>query len=119
MPQATVLEGLDLLTFVRNNPTLTKIEIALGTGYFKTTKDGGQKAQTSLLMDALANASGISIARGDNLQRKNKSYKTKRHSNGILLVGKIYVEELLGVDPDSEFNIIIDKESESIVLEKI
>jgi len=118
MPQATVIEGAELLTFISANPTLTKMELAMQAGYFKTTKEGGRKAQTSYLMDALAIASGISINQGE-LSRKTKSYKTKRHSNGILLIGKIYVEELLGVDPDSEFNIIIDKESESIVLEKI
>ena len=119
MPQDVTMEGIELLEFVKANPELTKIQLSLQTGYFKITPEGKQKAQASLLMDALATASGIIMADGTNLKSKTKSYKTKRHGNGILLVGKVYVDELLGAGNDCEFTIIVDKESESIVLEKI
>lgn len=120
MPQANALVGEALLEFIQENPKLDKYELAKGAGYYKLNPDNTTKPQASLFMDALALASGIKLAAKTNLRRKAKSYKTKRHNSGIVLVGRVYIEELLGEGcQNCDFNIIVDKESESIVLEKI
>ena len=91
-----MLKGAELLEFIKQNPDLTKTELAKAAGYVRNTEDGKEQVLLQTFYDAAFEAHGTPLKSGRGLQGKTAQYQTTIHKSGILLVGKTYIDEFGG-----------------------
>ncbi len=105
MAQKTPLKGKELLDKVRQLKDLSREEKAKACGYYTTTKSGHQRVNMSKFLNALIEAEGIELEKSTETTRgPAPSYRTTVHSNGNIVIGSVYTEQL-GVQPGDEFEI--------------
>ncbi len=113
MPKKTThaLTGIILLKKVKELGNLPKSEKARLCGYFTTNKDGTERANIMQFQAALLEAAGIDLdKRGEGKGRRGRdaSYRTTVQSNGNLLIGKTYTQQM-GLEPGDEFEIVLGR----------
>lgn len=103
-----MLQGKDLIEFVKENPELNRTQLARKAGYVTTTPEGKKKVLVQQFYDAVLEAQGLPIKNGHPGigSGKNAQYLTTVHKSGILLVGKSYTNEF-GAEPGDVFGIEI------------
>lgn len=103
-----MLTGAELITFVKDNPDLSRTELARAAGYVTTTKKGEERVLVQKLCDALLAAKGVPLApRGRT--GKPARYFTTVHKSQIALIGKVYIQEF-GLEPGDELEIVLEED---------
>ena len=101
------LTGKALLKKVKELGHLNKTEKAKACGYVNTTRKGVERAKMMDFLSALVSAEKIPLEPEKPTSRrrgKEASYRTTVHSNGNLLIGSAYTQQL-GLKPGDEFDI--------------
>lgn len=103
-----MLQGSELIAFVKANPELNRTQLACKAGYVTQTPEGKKKVLVQQFYDAVLEAQGLPIKNGHPGigSGKNAQYLTTVHKSGILLVGKSYTGEF-GAEPGDVFGIEI------------
>lgn len=108
------LEGLELLQFVNENIELSKAALAKGANYYryipKDDAPGEFRTQVNVeaFYDALLAAQGINLKKRTTVG-KAVAYQTSVHNNGVVLVGKNYIEEFKCY-PGDTLNIVVKED---------
>lgn len=113
IPFLLMLVGNELIDFVKKNDTLNRKELAAAAGYVRTTKSGKEQILTKTFTDALLSAKGTPIQVGK-APGKAVKYITTVHSNGVVLIGKTYVEKF-GLNPGDELDILLEDDAIKLV----
>lgn len=108
-----MLVGNELIEFVKANDTLNRKELAAAAGYVRTTKTGKEQILTKTFTDALLSAKGTPIQVG-RAPGKTIKYVTTVHTNGVVLIGKNYVEKF-GLNPGDELDIVLEDDAIKLV----
>lgn len=108
-----MLVGNDLIEFVKQNDTMNRKELASAAGYVRTTKSGKEQILTKMFTDALLSAKGTPIQVGK-APGKTVKYITTVHANGVVLIGKAYVEKF-GLNPGDELDIVLEEDAIKLV----
>ena len=88
-----MLEGKELIAFIKAHPELGKTELARAAGYTRTAEDGKEQILIAAFYDASMAAHGTPIKSRGVSNGKRPQYQTTVHASGILLVGKNYTKE--------------------------
>ena len=113
IPFLLMLVGNELIEFVKANDTLNRKELAAAAGYVRTTKTGKEQILTKTFTDALLSAKGTPIQVG-RAPGKAIKYVTTVHTNGVVLIGKNYVEKF-GLNPGDELGIVLEDDAIKLV----
>lgn len=108
-----MLTGSELIDFVKQNPHMSRTELARATGYTTVTKNGNERVLAQKMCDALLVAKGLPM---DERPRAGKvaRYSTTVHKNGIVLIGKTYVREF-GIEAGDELEIVLEDDAIRLV----
>lgn len=97
---------------VKQLSDLTREEKARACGYVAIEKDGSERIKLMAFLNALLDAEGINLdnhpSNGSGQGGRKASYRISVQSNGNLLVGRAYTQEL-GVEPGDEFEISLGR----------
>ena len=104
---AEKITGKKLIAFVRENPGLTKGELAQEAGFMRLNKNQELVADLKNFEAHLLEAHGTPIMQSR--VTRSAAYETSVHASGIILVGANYLTEF-GVGPGDRFNIEIQPE---------
>lgn len=113
IPSIHMLVGNELIDFVKQNDTLGRKELAAAAGYVRTTKTGKSQVLTQQFTNALLSAKGTPLQVGK-APGKAAKYQTTVHANGVVLIGKIYIEKF-GLNPGDELDIVIEDDAIKLV----
>lgn len=108
-----MLDGDELIAFVRENEASTQAELARGAGYTRVTKSGKEQVLVKRFINALLAAQGMPITTGK-APGKIAKYETTVHRSGVILLGKTYSQEF-GMNPGDGLNILIEEDSIRLV----
>ncbi|MBE7383989.1 MAG: AbrB family transcriptional regulator [Leptolyngbya sp. SIO1E4] len=106
-----MLTGQALLQKVKELDDVSKEEKAKACGYYTITKSGVKRVNMMKFMNALLDAEGIQL---DSEQSTNgrggrsASYRITVQSNGNLLIGSTYTQQM-GLKPGDEFEISLGR----------
>lgn len=109
IPLIHMLVGNELIDFVRQNDTLGRKDLAAAAGYVRTTKTGKTQVLLQQFTNALLSAKGTPLQMGK-APGKSAKYLTTVHSNGVVLIGKTYIEKF-GLNPGDELDIHLDEDA--------
>lgn len=102
------LTGEELVNKVKELGNLSKEEKVRACGYYTTTKNGTERANTMQFLNALIDAEGIGLDGNKNKANgrggRSASYRAAVQSNGNLLIGSAYTKQL-DLKPGDEFEI--------------
>lgn len=101
-----MLVGAELIEFVKENDTKSQKELAEYAGYVRTTKTGKTQVLTKSFINALLSAKGMPLQVGK-APGKVAKYQTTVHANGVVLIGKTYIDKF-GLNPGDELDILIE-----------
>ena len=101
-----MLQGSELVDFVRQNEGLTQAELAEQAGYIREVEGSKPQILVKRFMDELLAARGVSIA-PPKRRGKRANFKTTVHSSGIILLGATYSAKW-GLEPGDELDICMD-----------
>lgn len=104
---AEKITGKKLIQFVKDNPSLTKAELAEGAGFMRINKLGETVPDLKGFETELFAAHGTPIVQSRVV--RSAAYETAVHASGIMLIGANYLTEF-GVGPGDRFNIEIGEE---------
>lgn len=105
------LAGEQLIEKVKELGTLNKEEKARACGYYTVTKAGVERVNMMKFLNALIDAEGIELdskAEGNGRGGRSASYKITVQSNGNLLIGSAYTNQM-GLKPGDEFEISLGR----------
>jgi hypothetical protein len=105
------LEGEQLIEKVKELGTLSKEEKARACGYYTVTKAGVERVNMMKFLNALIDAEGIELdskGEGNGRGGRSASYKITVQSNGNLLIGSAYTNQM-GLKPGDEFEISLGR----------
>ncbi len=105
------LAGKKLLHKVKELENFSKSDKAKRCGYYTVNKDGLERINMMQFLNALIEAEGIDLdghSDGNGGAGRRPSYRVTVHSNGLLLIGKVYTKQL-GLQPGDEFEIILGR----------
>lgn len=105
------LEGKQLIEKVKELGTLSKEEKARACGYYTVTKAGVERVNMMKFLNALIDAEGIELdskGEGNGRGGRSASYKITVQSNGNLLIGSAYTNQM-GLKPGDEFEISLGR----------
>jgi AbrB family looped-hinge helix DNA binding protein len=108
-----MLTGAELIDYVKQNPHMSRTALARATGYVTVTKKGNERVLAQKMYDALLVAKGLPM---DERPRVGKvaRYSTTVHKNGIVLIGKTYVQEF-GIEAGDELEIVLEDDAIRLV----
>lgn len=114
----SMLEGQQLLSFVRENSELPKDELMKLCGYSFQAADGKTRYKSSDFMSALLGAQGVVLKAPTSSggQGRQLSYKTSVMKNGNTNVGAVYFKKA-GAKPGDSYKVEIS--DKKIVLKPI
>ena len=110
-PKSTPLTGKELINKVKEPGNLSKEEKARACGYYSVTKNGVERVNMMKFLNALIEAEGIELdGKGENTGRggRTASYRIRVQSNGNLLIGSAYTNQL-GLKPGDEFDLSLGR----------
>lgn len=101
----TPLTGKELLQKVEKS-SLPRRELAKACGYYSYSKDGQERINLTGFYNALLAAKGIPLDSEDakNGRGREASYLLTVHTNGQILIGSNYTEQM-GLKPGDQFEI--------------
>lgn len=105
------LEGEQLIEKVKELGSLSKEEKARACGYYTVTKAGVERVNMMKFLNALIDAEGIELdskGEGNGRGGRSASYKITVQSNGNLLIGSAYTNQM-GLKPGDEFEISLGR----------
>src|SRR5919199_5710629 len=105
------LEGEALVKKVKELADLSKEEKARACGYYTATKNGVERVNMMKFLNALLDAEGIELdskGEGNGRGGRSASYKITVQSNGNLLIGSTYTNQM-GLKPGDEFEISLGR----------
>lgn len=108
-----MLTGEDLISFVKENPTLSQKDLAREAGYTRTTEGGKEQVLSKKFYQQLLAAKGVPLNVGK-APGKAACYETTVHASGVILLGKTYVEQF-GVKPGDVMAIQLDDDAIRLV----
>lgn len=108
-----MLTGQELVKFVKGNPELNKSQLAKGAGYTRTDEEGKSVVLIQAFYDALLEAQGLSIKKGQ-LRGRPAANQVSVQRNGIVVLGKRYTANF-GVNPGDIFEIAMDDDAIRLV----
>lgn len=108
-----MLTGADLVSFVQENPNLNQKELARAAGYVRTTETGKEQVLSKRFYQELLAARGVSLHVGK-ASGKTARFETTVHKNGVILVGKTYVEQF-GVEPGDVMTIQLEEDGIKLI----
>ena len=110
--QAKPLTGKDLVAKVKQLSDYTREEKAKACGYVSNDKGGSERIKTIAFLNALLDAEGIDLdsqpPNGNGNSGRKASYKVSVQTNGNILVGRTYTQEL-ELEPGDEFEIAVGR----------
>ena len=105
------LTGTALVDKVKELGDLSKEEKARACGYYTQTKNGIERVNMMKFLNALIDAEGIELdsnAEGQGRGGRSASYKISVQSNGNLLIGSAYTNQM-GLKSGDEFEISLGR----------
>lgn len=108
-----MLNGQDLIDYVKANELLTQTALARGAGYVRQTRSGKEQVLVKDFYNALLAAKGMEIVVG-RAPGKAALYETTVHKSGVILLGKTYSRQL-GLRPGQVLDIVIEDDSIQLV----
>ena len=105
------LTGEELIHKVKELENLSKEGKAKACGYHSVTKNGVERVNMMQFLNALIDAEGIELdptANGKGRGGRSASYRIRVQSNGNLLIGSAYTDQL-GLRPGDEFEIALGR----------
>jgi hypothetical protein len=113
-----MLTGSELLAKVKELGDAGKSDLVRACGYVSSKKDGNERLNFTAFYEALLQAKGLSLgsglASGGGKRGRQLSYIAKVQSNGNLLVGQAYTDQL-GLEPGDEFEIKLGRKQIRLV----
>lgn len=103
-----MLTGTELLEYVKTNSTIPKDQLMAGAGYSYVREDGKTSYKTSVFMNNLLEAQGITLTppKTSGGTGRQLSYKTSCMKNGNVTIGKAYFEKQ-GAAVGDTFDIVV------------
>ena len=119
-PALPRLVGPELLSFVTENIALSRSNLARKAGYTRWVepKDGGEAKEqvlVQLFQDALLEAQGMNLRKRAGAG-KTPGFSTSVHSNGTVLIGKSYIDQLK-LTPGDVLSIAVEGEEIKLTLQ--
>lgn len=105
------LQGLELITKVKELGNLSREEKARECGYYTVTKDGVERVNMMKFLNALIDAEGIELdgkQNGHGRGGRSATYRISVQSNGNLLIGAAYTKKM-ELEPGDEFEISLGR----------
>ncbi|GAC1493005.1 MAG: hypothetical protein NVS2B14_05960 [Chamaesiphon sp.] len=98
-----ILTGAELINKVKELGNLSKEEKARACGYYSVTKNGVERVNMLQFLNALLEAEGVELdgkgSGGNGHGGRQASYRISVQSNGNLLIGAAYTNQL-GLKPN-------------------